>query len=233
MTQRSTLEATAKIPLSRLYGVGVYRINGSAIDYPISWDDFEQDVTWAMEMFRLYGIERGRVTLLISSGHEAAQLEPAWDALRHLGGTIAPADTFVFDAGRSEMITRWLEPHLIAGINADVVGGISKIVDLSKRFGSVPHILARPDAIEPLREAGLRPKLIATIGPALGIACPQGDGAHVNAKAWTISSTNGELRLTSAPSRAFQVTDAPSGFSGSVITDPCECGRSDPRVLPA
>jgi len=95
----------------------------------------------------------------------------------------------------------------------------------------VPAILAHADALPVLTAAGLRPGLIALLGPALALECPQRAGAHVNGAEWLVEGTGDGLVLKTVGQRAHQARRVPLGIAGSVVSGPCPCGSPDPRVL--
>jgi hypothetical protein len=94
----------------------------------------------------------------------------------------------------------------------------------------VPAILAHADALPALTAAGLRPGLIAPLGPALAFECPHRAGAHVNRAEWLIEETGDGLSLSTLAPRAHQAQQVPLGIAGTVVSAPCPCGSPDPRV---
>jgi hypothetical protein len=102
--------------------------------------------------------------------------------------------------------------------------------ELAEVVAKVPAIVARPDAAGLLAEAGARPFILTRVGPAIAVECPQRSGAHINDAEWTLTERGGELLISTAGSRAHQVTEAATGLAGSVTTGPCGCGRNGQRV---
>jgi hypothetical protein len=102
--------------------------------------------------------------------------------------------------------------------------------ELAGLLGGVPAILAHADALPALTTAELRPGLIALLGPALAMECPQRAGAHVNGAEWVVEETGDGLLLSTVAERAHQARRVPLGITGSVVSGSCPCGSADPRV---
>jgi hypothetical protein len=204
--------------------------NGN-IDYPLSWEDMERDSAWATEMLRAHEIGAGDLVHVMSSGWEAPWTEPLFRAIRALGATYSCSELWGWDAPRAELFLRRLEPAMVIGIGAEVVTGIAGIADLGDRLGAVRHVLARPDAVAPLRDAGVDAGLCMLLGPAIALSCPARAGAHVNASEWAVTSTDGELQVSTVGDRAHHLARFPTALAGRIVTEACSCESRDPRVL--
>ena len=230
MTQESTIAAADTLPRPPIWGIARYYVEGNPVDFPVGWQELERATEWATQMLAHYELGRGSNVLLVSAGYEAPWTTALMDAARRLGATFSCSEVWGWDARRTEMFSRRLPLSMVVGLTAEVVAGLEDFGGPAQVLGPVPHLLARPDAVTPLRQAGLDPGQFVILGPAIGLECRERSGAHVDVREWSVRSVDGQLRLSSVAPRAKQVTDAPLGVAGTVDTTPCPCGSTDPRV---
>jgi hypothetical protein len=230
MTMRSTLERASSITRPALWSLSRYESNGKAVDYPISYDDFERDTAWATEVLRRYAIGQGSFVLFNSAGFEAAWFEPFLEAVKRLGGVQAFAEKWAWDANRTEMMARRLPLTMVFGITDEVVDGLARIAPVAERLNSIPHLLARPEAAGLLRDQGLSAGTCVLLGPALAVECPERQGAHIDPGEWRLGAAGKTVGVSTVGPRAHQVRDQPSGVSGDVVDEPCRCGLPGPRL---
>ena len=119
---------------------------------------------------------------------------------------------------------------MLLGLNAEVFNGLAGMVDPAERLGTVRHLLVRPDAYDAALGAALTPRLIALVGPALGMECVHGTGMHVNPDEWTLDEDSGGLVISSTARRAADLDRAPLVLSGRVVDSACPCGLPGPRI---
>jgi hypothetical protein len=228
MTLASTTAAAEKLPPQRLWGIGSYDVAGERVYFEISWDDQRRDTAWARAMLAGLGVNGDSGLVIVCGMAESPWFDPFETAARLLGAPYSTGEIASFEAFRTGMYARRLPITMIFGINQTVAEGIGD--ELAEVVAKVPAIVARPDAGGLLAEAGARPFILTRVGPAIAVECPQRSGAHINDAEWTLTERGGELLISTAGSRAHQVTEAATGLAGSVTAGPCGCGRNGQRV---
>lgn len=228
MTVRSTTGAAAAIPRPELWCIGRDHQDGEPVDFSVSWGDWERDVEWAKGILAQHGVQLGTAVLIVGGMPESPWFDPFETAVLRLGGHYSLGETHAFDAFRTGLYATRLDIEIVFGINRAIVEGLAD--EVVSALGRVRTILARPNAIAPLRAAGLSAAIVSRVGPALAVECPARDGAHVNGAEWSVTSVDGELYLSTAQPRAHQLDHARVHVRGTVRTDTCVCGRDDPRV---
>ena len=231
MTLASTTAAAAALPRQRLWGIGRYDAAGEFFYFEISWEDWQRDTAWARAMLADHGIgtvKGGGGLVIVCGMPESPWFDPFETAATKLGAPYSTGEIHRFEAFRTGMYARRLPITMIFGINQAVAEGLGE--ELAEVVARVPVIVARPDAAGLLAEAGARPLLLTRVGPAIAVECPHRSGAHLNGAEWTLTERGGELFISTAGPRAHQVTQAPTGLAGGVMTGPCACGRTGQRV---
>jgi hypothetical protein len=228
MTLASTTAAAEKLPPQRLWGIGSYDVAGERVYFEISWDDQRRDTAWARAMLAGLGVNGDSGLVIVCGMAESPWFDPFETAARELGAPYSTGEIASFEAFRTGMYARRLPITMIFGINQTVAEGIGD--ELAEVVAKVPAIVARPDAGGLLAEAGARPFILARVGPAIAVECPQRSGAHINDAEWTLTERGGELLISTAGPRAHQVSDAPVGLRGVLASGPCACGRTGQRV---
>ena len=167
--------------------------------------------------------------LIVAGMAESPWFDPFETAVLRLGGHYSLGEIVSFEAFRSGMYAQRLGIEVVFGLNRAVAEGLKG--ELADAFKGVRTILARPDTVPIVRAAGLSALTVSRVGPALAVACPHGEGAHVNGAEWAVESSGRDLRLTTVGPREHRLDRSRTGVRGSVLAEPCPCGRTDPRVL--
>lgn len=232
MSGASAEASTATVtvaPRAQLWGIGRYHVDRTPIDFPITWEDHVRDTAWAQRLLADHGVQSGSGVIFVAGYAESPWFDPFETAARQIGAPYSLCEVYPFDAFRVGLYASRLPIDLIFGITTTVVEGLG--AQLAQLIGQAPTVIARPDAVGPLRQAGLAPLTVARVGPALAVECPGRSGAHVNGAEWSVREAGGELRLSTVGPRAYQIEDQPLGVFGEVATDRCGCGRTGPRVI--
>jgi len=228
MTADSSTSTTAS-----LWGVGSFRVGDAILPYPVSQDDHGRDIASAMKGLRSLGIHDQSRALVLSMLSEAAQYWPVQIGLLVSKAQFSLGDASRFDAFRTAMFLRAMHYDVVLGINTEVLDGLD---DLGHAYADVfagTHVLAaRPGAYERLHDAGLGPRLWVHVGPTVAVECDALAGAHIDGDEWEIEVADGEIVVTTRNPRAASIDRLRTGIRGEVVTEPCACGRSDPRVVP-
>ena len=116
MTRQTMLEAAARLPRSPLYGIGVARSGDDYIDYEIGWDDFARDTDWAHAQLVAAGVTGDDHVLVTTPNHEAPQMSPIVHALRRIGATYTPTETYGWDVNRFLSILRSFPVTVVIGL---------------------------------------------------------------------------------------------------------------------
>jgi hypothetical protein len=217
-----------KLPPQRLWAIGSYDVAGERVYFEISWDDQRRDTAWARTMLAGLGVDADSGLVIVCGMVESPWFDPFETAARELGAPYSTGEIASFEAFRTGLYARRLPITMIFGINQTVAEGLGD--ELAEVVAKVPAIVARPDAVGLLAEAGARPFIVTRVGPAIAVECPQRSGAHINDAEWTVTERGGELFVSTAGPRAHQFTEAATGLAGSVTAGPCGCGRDGQRV---
>jgi hypothetical protein len=228
VTLASTTAAAAALPRPRLWGVGRYEAAGRPAYFEISWADWRRDTDWARAMLAEHGVRTGSGLIVVSGMPEAPWFDPVETAACELGAPFSVGEIWSFEAFRTAMYASRLPITMIFGMDRTVAEGLGD--ELAGVLARVPAIGARPDAISLLAGAGARPFVVARLGPALAVECPQRAGAHVNEAEWTLAEHGGELFLSTAGPRAHQISGEALGVRGTLTQGACGCGRTGQRV---
>jgi len=214
-----------------LWGVGQFFDGTRRVPYPVTAADIEADTAAAGRALASLGIGRGHTVLFVSLVSEIVQTVPFHDALSQLGGICSAADATTFDAPRTPKLVRQLHPRAVFGVNGDVLDGLEQEgLDLSEAFAGVPVLGAHPGAMARLAAAGAAPLVWAFFGPAVGVECAPGAGAHVDEAIWTVDVDDGEIVIAPRRQRAISSARYRTGATGELERGRCRCGRVDVRV---
>ncbi|MBS9376445.1 hypothetical protein GON09_005466 [Rhodococcus sp. B50] len=205
------MESAARLPRSPIYGIGVCRTGDSVVDYAIGWDDLERDTDWAQHQLLAAGVTDGDHVLMTAPNHENPWLSPVVRALRRIGATYTPAETYPWDFTRFLSVLDRLPITVVIGLCGDTLGAVqAQQPDLAAQFRDVRLIWARPEAHTELVAAGVNSALLAFLGPALGLARPDDpDVLRVNGAEWALRESGGELlaSATGAPGADHRCPD--------------------------
>jgi hypothetical protein len=201
------------------------------VDTELSWAELARDTAWVAARLGGLGLAAGQQALLTGSGSEGPWLRPLMDALRSLGVTYGIAEGMGWDWNRTVVFTRELHLNAVIGLSAETVERLGDDDRLRAMFATVPVVLARPEAVASLRLAGVSTGTICLLGPTLAIECGHRQGGHVNAAEWRVGEREGRLWIAGAGPRAGRLAETPLALAGDVITAPCGCGSTDPRVV--
>ncbi len=219
MTRQTMLEAARKLPRSPIYGIGVCRSGGNYVDFEIGWDDLERDTAWAFAELSAAGVNRDDHVLITTPNHENPWLSPVLRALRRIGATYTPAETYSWDSTRFVSVLSRLPITVVIGLAEETLQAIAaQESDLPDMFRNVRLIWARPEAHAELEASGVPSLLIALLGPALGLARP--DAPHdlrVNAEEWVVTDSAGELVVSATSARRSHIADVRTGVNGRVV----------------
>ncbi|MDQ1425778.1 MAG: hypothetical protein QOD72_3276 [Acidimicrobiaceae bacterium] len=194
--------------------------------YVITNAEIEHYTDEAERTLAEFGVTTDELIVVVSLGHEAAQLAPFERAALRMGAVAANADGVPGDAFRLSLYLQHFAPALVVGLNAELVQGLDKFPDAVEALRQTT-VLARPAAAKLLAERGLDVYEFLLLGPAVAVECRLRAGAHLNADSWTPSVTDGGLVVESVRDGRRVATE----MRGFVLRDPCACGRPDPRIF--
>ncbi|MCX4095709.1 hypothetical protein [Nocardia sp. alder85J] len=222
MTRKTMLEAARRLPRSPIYGIGVCRTGDhGAVDYEIGWDDLERDVVWARQQLLAAGVTGDDHVLITAGNHESPWLSPVVRALRQIGATYTPAETYSWDSARFLSVLDRMPITVIFGLCGETLGSVqAQNPDLAALLEKVRLMWARPEAHIELAAANVNSMLVAFLGPALGLARPEAPGVLlVDGAEWAIRESSNGLLVSSTEARTARIVDMPTGISGRVTTD--------------
>ncbi|MFJ3802702.1 hypothetical protein ACIPSJ_41350 [Streptomyces sp. NPDC090088] len=197
----------------------------------LTWAELARDTAWATERLRGHGLAPGQRALLTASGFEGFWGQAVIGALCTLRVTYGIAEAMGWDHRRTTVFHRELHPDAVIGLSAETLEGLSGTADIGEMFRPTRVVLARPAAVPVLRGAGVPACVLAAVGPALALECPERAGAHVNAAEWRVGERDGELHVAAGELRTSPLAETALGIQGRVASGRCACGSEDPRVL--
>jgi hypothetical protein len=177
-----------------------------------------------------------RQSVLIISDYNDHALTIPLQALLHADGHIpCYAESTWFDARRTENFLRRLEIGLVIGVNSAVLDGLEAIGFEPAALFANRIVFARDEAAyrRLAGSDGITLRRWMEIGPAVAMECRHGGGLHLDANEWTLEIENGEVLLTGRLPMMLEFDRAPTGFRGTLVEQPCDCGRDGPRIIPA
>ncbi|MBS9376409.1 hypothetical protein [Rhodococcus sp. B50] len=221
MTRQTMLDAARRLPRSPIYGIGVLPSGDGFVDYEIGWEDLERDVAWAHEQLVAAGVTERDHVLITTPNHENPWLSPVVRALRLIGATYTPAETYNWDVTRFLSVLERLPITVVIGLGGDTLDSIrAQQPDLTAVFDKVRLIWARPEAHAELVAANVDALLLALVGPALGLATPDAPGIlRINGAEWTVQETDGGLLVSATAARRARIANFPAGLSGRLARD--------------
>jgi hypothetical protein len=210
------------------WAIGRYDVAGELVYFEVSWDDWERDVAWARAVLADHGIGTDSGLVIVGGMPESPWFDPFETAARELGAPYSIGEIYAFEAFRTDLYTRRLPITMIFGIDRTVAEGLGD--ELAAVVARVPVTVARPDAVGLLSAAGAKPFIVTRLGPAIAVECPHRSGAHLNSAEWTLAERGGELFISTAGPRAYQISQAALGLRGTLTDGACGCGRAGQRV---
>ncbi|MDT3441930.1 MULTISPECIES: hypothetical protein [unclassified Pseudofrankia] len=220
MTLQSVNEAALRLPRQPLFGISWW-YTGEAVEFAISHEDVARDTEWATSQLGATGLGYGDVLIPVAGPFEGGWIQPFSRAAGALRATVAHADRFAWDAGRVEMFTRRLPVRVLLGLPGEVASALVQR-DLLANVAAVPVLLARPDAVSPLRAAGAACGVFALIGPAVALTTSTSPGAPLayDTAEWRFEDDGaGELLVTTVGPRATRFERARTGVAGRAAGD--------------
>ncbi|WP_051721264.1 MULTISPECIES: hypothetical protein [Actinomycetes] len=227
MTRQTMIDAARrKEPRSRIYGIGICKSAGEFVDYEIGLDDYERDVQWAKAQLNRGGVGPGDHVLITTPNHELAVTSALVKALRQIGATYTPAETYGWDASRFTSVLETLPITVVIAVGGETLSAVAaQQPDLSKVFADVRLTWARPDAHAQLKAANVKSQAMALLGPALALADPDTpDQLVVNAAEWSVRELDGRLLVSSTDVRYAPVVDVVADVKGRIV------GQSDSEI---
>jgi hypothetical protein len=200
----------------------------------VSGDDVRRDFKAAIAMLESLGVGAGDHVLIVSMLSEAAQIGPIELACGRVGVRYSSADAQQFDAHRTATLVQRVGPKAVVGVNAAVIDGLAELdIDPAQLFATTPMVAAHAGAIDAIPNA----VWWLPVGPAIAVGCTAGRaaGAHLDAGEWRVElDEEGQVLISNArPERATPLGRWPTGLHATIATEPCGCGRADPRLVPA
>lgn len=206
--------------------------NGEEQLLPFSQPEFDRAILACQNRIGTFHFRTGDEVLITSLFNESAQFAPLERSLRDFGLVLLSADASFFDAARIESILRRFDSVAVAGINAAALDGLVALGHDPQQLLANRVVWARPDAQARLAAVpGINLRLWVEVGPAVGMQCAHGEGAHINRLEWKIDIDDGEIVLTSRLHRAVNFRGYHTGVRAPVDYAACACGSADPRVL--
>ena len=206
------------VPAPKVWGVGVV---GSEA-WPVSADDVADEAESAVEHLRLLGIREGGLVLIVSRLAETIHVAPLELAAGRLNARWSSCDATEGDAFRTASLIRQLQPHAVIGINETIVNAVA-----NDTFDHVPAV-AVTDRIA--RDAISSSRWWLRLGPTSAFECEARSGAHYDAARWLVEQVGDEIVISSRAPRLRTARQLPTGVRGTVVDEPCVCGRTTPRV---
>lgn len=221
MTRQSTIERAARIQKDGPTVIGRFHVDGEPVDFPLAEADVDVDVRFWQGVLSGYGVGKGDRVVVSAFAYEFPWFQPARMAVAQLGASYSNVEQWGWDARRLEMFVRRVSPRVVLGLGKENVEGLSNIVEPAERLGPVPTLLARPDAVDPLDDAGLSPAgLVVKLGPAVGVGLADGSGIAFDESQWEFGSEGGELTISTRGSRAASFAAQRTGVRGTVEQTP-------------
>jgi hypothetical protein len=202
--------------LASRWAIGLLRLPSGCQPYTVSLRDIERDTAWARSVFERAGIRPGVPLHLIGTGCDNEILWPYENALIAMKVPFGVAEPVAIDAPRSDMFLRRFRMQAVVGLSGEIVDALIALGrDLHALFGTA-RLLALPDALPRLRQAGLTPWIMLPVGPMFAFESPERDGACYDDSEWLVEEHGGELLLTSVAPRATPFVRLRTGVRGHV-----------------
>ena len=212
---------------SKVWGFSSYEdAGGKQRAVPISYRRINQSRLAAKRVLTTFDIAADSVMLLISLAQEAAAFFALEEAAGDVGAVYANVDLLPREAFRLASYIKQFEVSLIAGMDLPLVQAFEERSELELLRGH--PVLARPDALGPLRQRGFAAYAFIPVGPLTALECPRAAGVHIDASTRP-TIVEGQLTLMVDPERLPIAT----GRAGTLNVEACPCGNPDPRFVPS
>lgn len=199
--------------------VACFPTKGLRLAYPLSHRDIEADTKWARRFLASVGVVAGDTVAVSTACSELGHFWPYECAIAALDACVAMAENVSFDARRTEMFLRRFEVRAAFGVSEEILNGLEMAdLPLHKTFASTPLVFARDAAAARLREAGIDPWRMVTLGPLFAFVSPQGE-VHYDADEWLLESIGGEVHVSARQPRAQPMFRLPVGVAGQAPAD--------------
>jgi hypothetical protein len=212
---------------SKVWGVSSYEdADGKHRAVPVSYRRINQSRLAAKRVLTTFDIAADSVMLLISLAQEATAFFALEEAAGDVGAVNANVDLLPRVAPSLASYIKQFEVSLIAGMDLTLVQAFEERSELELLRGH--PVLARPDALGPLRQHGFAAYAFIPVGPLTALECQRAAGAHIDASTRP-TIVEGQLTLTVDPERLPVAT----GRAGTLNVEACLCGNPDPRFVPS
>lgn len=229
MTETS-LHKTTMLPLT----IGRFRnADGGFTTLPFSLVEQDRARRYALRVLNTFHFRTGSNILLTTTFDETLQFMPFERAVMTYGMVAVSADSTPWDAKRVESIVRRFNLTAAAGICKNVVDGLSQLgFKAEELFAGIP-VWARQDAYHSLKAfPDMQVYRYLEAGPLVGFECSQGNGAHIDRFEWDIDEVEGEIVVSSRLPRCTEFSHFHTGLKGRIDRSACNCGNTDPRIIP-
>jgi hypothetical protein len=218
MTRQNTSERTAQLQGGpRLVCMGRFVVDGRPVDFPYSEDDLSRDADYWGQVLRDHGVARGRRTVVSALAQEMPWSQAIRIGTTRAGAAFSNVEFWGWDARRLDVFLRRAQPYAVIGPGRELIEGLGGLADLAERLGEVSVLLVRPDAVEPLELAGVRPTgLLVPLGPTVAVSLADGSGLAVDEREWAVDEEDGELLITTVGPRAATFERERVGVRGQV-----------------
>jgi hypothetical protein len=218
MTRQSTIERAARLTGKGPAMLGRFQVDGDPVDFTVGEEDLDRDTTFWRGVLAGYGVGPGSRIVVVGSVPDSPWLEPPRMAANALGGSYSNVDAWSWDARRLDMYCRRLPVTLVLGLGAETVQALASLTNVQERLGPVPTLLARPDALKPLRGEGVtNAGVLVPLGPALAVTLADGRGMAYDESEWLIEAADGELVVSTRGPRHTRFDRQRTGVAGAVV----------------
>lgn len=199
--------------------VSCFSARGIRLPYPLSHRDVEADTRWGCRFFSSVGVVAGDTVAVSVACSELGHFWPYECAIERLDACVAMAENISFDARRTEMFLRRFQARAAFGVSEQVLNGLDMAgLPLHQTFASTPLLFARDAAADRLKQAGLNPWRMVTLGPLFVFVSPQGQ-VHYDQDEWLLESIDGEVHVTARKPRAQPLFRLPMGIQAQAPSD--------------
>ncbi|WP_175907656.1 MULTISPECIES: hypothetical protein [Burkholderia] len=199
--------------------VACFPARGMRMAYPLSHRDVEADTRWASQFLSFVGVVPGDTVAVSVACSELGHFWPYECAIEQLDACVAMAENVNFDARRTEMFLRRFQVRAAFGVSDEILNGLDMAgLPLKETFVSTPLVFARDSAADRLKQAGLDPWRMVTLGPLFAFVSPQGK-VHYDRDEWLLECIEGEVHVTARHPRAKPLFRLPVGVKAQAPAD--------------